>query len=607
MIIQELNALYERLLADPDVSIAPRGTSEEKAAWEVMIDEEGSVCRVLSLAQGEGKSAIKYRLMMVPEHDTRTAGVKAFFLCDTAAYLLGVREDRDPKLAKKDKSAKKHEVSKELHNRVLAGCDDPGARAILRLFEREDPAAGLDEATLDAMSSSDLLVLRLKGDSCWLHERPAVAEAWRSYQEGAPEESNAVIGQCSVSGERKAMARLFPLVRGVPGAQSSGASLVSFNCEAFESYGKKQSYNAAISGDVAFGAGTALKYLLASTTNRIRMGDMQIVFWTDRPAPREVKLFSIMCGPATVAQDESTRTEIASALAAIKKGTRLLSFDPEVRFFVMGLVPNAARLAVKFFYTETLGKLMENYGQYLRDVEMAGVKSVSLLRLLRQTALLGKEEEVPKNLMNPCFTAMLNGTAFPLMMAQLVLSRMRCDHASNNVWDAGERASLLKAYLVRKHRLLGTGDTSGKEIGMELDRDNESIGYLLGRLFAVLERAQQGAVKDANATIRDRFFGSASTTPERVMQPLLRGYGAHLSTLRKKQEDRWLVARLEKEMDDILGVRMGTAGSFPKTLNTEEQCKFFIGYYQERVYLWSSRKDKSAEAESAAEVTDSNE
>lgn len=142
---------------------------------------------------------------------------------------------------------------------------------------------------------------------------------------------------------------------------------------------------------------------------------------------------------------------------------------------------------------------------------------------------------------------------------------------------------------------------------MELDKDIESIGYLLGRLFAVLERAQQGAIKDANATIRDRFFGSASTTPERVMQPLLRGYSTHLSTLRKKQEDRWLATRLEKEMDDILGTRIGAGASFPKTLNTEEQCKFFIGYYQERVYLWTPRKDKNAEAENAAASADSNE
>lgn len=140
---------------------------------------------------------------------------------------------------------------------------------------------------------------------------------------------------------------------------------------------------------------------------------------------------------------------------------------------------------------------------------------------------------------------------------------------------------------------------------MALNRENNNIGYLLGRLFAVMERAQQGALGDTNATIRDRYIGAASSTPERVFQPLLRGCQAHLGALHKQK--RGLAIKLEKEMDEIVGSLFPGEGPLPKTLDMDEQGAFFIGYYQERYDLWHTKSSTDENSAAKDNATDSEE
>lgn len=581
MILDELCRLYERMADDPSCQVPRPGWSNEKIAWEVTLTADGECFSLVPFASGEGKDKKDYIEMSVPEHGGRTSGVKPYFLCDTAAYFFGIDEKN---------GKKKRDASRALHEAVLKECDDPGARAILAFFEREGQSALSDQDVLNLREGGGFIVFSLLGDDGPIHARPAVAQAWWQYLDRS---SDAPIGMCSVSGERGPLARLFPQVTGVPGAQSAGASLVSFNFDATESYGRKQAYNASISEYAAFASGAALKVLMGDRSRRIPFGSTQVVFWSDRPAPLENDVMQmLLLGEAPKgAEDKATNKIVSECLLNIRKGKPMAGLDGTVRFFLLGIAPNAARLSVRFFEESTFGALAKHFGEYLRDVAIEGVETTSLRRLLLQTAPLGKAEDVPNTLVNRCFASMISGRDFPQALGQLVLSRMRADHAANNVWDMGQRAALLKACYVRKQRNRGVETSKEELIDVSLNRENTNIGYVLGRLFAVMERAQQAALEETNATIRERYIGAAATTPKRVFTPLLRGYHVHASTLRKKKPG--LYRRLESEMDEIIGSRLGGMGSVPSVLNSDGQVEFNIGYFQERTDLWKSRADKS--------------
>ncbi|MDO4806813.1 MAG: type I-C CRISPR-associated protein Cas8c/Csd1 [Coriobacteriales bacterium] len=585
MILSELYNYYLRLLGEDHDVVPRKGWSNEKVSWKLPIGDDGSLGEPIFLGE-EGKDGPKYKYMMVPEHVVR-AGIKPipFFLCDTAAYLLGL-DDKN--------GAVKRKASCERHLELLSTCAGPEAARLRAFFRREDVMEDLSDAARESLAQGGACVLSFAGGRC-AHEVPEIMNAWDSSQREGGRSGR--IGQCGITGETGKLARLFPQVTGIPGAQSSGASLVSFNQQSFESYGKKQSYNASLSDSAAFGAGTALKYLFQDDRHRIRLGSMTVVFWADREAPVEDALMlELLGGAAAASEDARTRSQVEAALKSIRISRRLVTIDTSVRYFVLGVSPNAARLVARFFEVGTLGELAENYGWYLRDIDIvrdAGLarQNTSLLTLLRQTALLGKDENLPAPLVNPCFRAMLRGTRFPASLETALLSRMRADHGANNRWDMMDRASLMKACLVRKQRLASTQAADKEsEVTVALNRNNENVGYLLGRLFAVMERAQQGAQgANLNATIRDKYMGSAATTPARVYGNLLGLCQKHVGAMRRDAANGWLVRRVEREFDEIFGLLAGGERPIPATLGNDDQLMFYVGYYQERVDLWTKR------------------
>ena len=332
------------------------------------------------------------------------------------------------------------------------------------------------------------------------------------------------------------------------------------------------------------------------------MGGTTIVFWADRKARIEDAMVLQMLGGAPAsAEDEETLQQAEAALSSIKLGKSLVGVDTSVRYFILGISPNAARLAVRFFETDTLGRLAKSYAQYLKDIDIVdeprlkGRKTTSLLRLLRQTALLSKDDNLPAPLVNPCYRAMLRNTPFPLSLESSLLSRMRADKAAGNLWDLRDRASLMKACLVRRRRHLILGNQSHEsEVTVALNRNNSNVGYLLGRLFAVMERAQQGALGDkVNSTIRDKYMSSAAVTPARVYPTLMSLSQKHLSSLRRGGDRGWLVRMLEQEYEETVNALSGEGQPIPATLSSDDQMLFYIGYYHERVHIWTKRSEES--------------
>ncbi len=581
MILQELASLYARLLEDPDVvDIAPAGWSRERVAWEVVINDAGTVLGVVPLSTGEGKKLKPYRELTVPAHTGRSGKNPApYFLCDNAKYLFGMDEKA---------GERRFSDAHALHEEVLAECDAPAAKAVLAFFRRGSQADCLDEADRTALAEGRNIVFRHQESGRLVHELSSVRDAWDAYR--TREQEGIVEGQCAVTGKNGPLARLFPQVTGVPGAQSSGASLVSFNFPASESYGKSQAYNASISEDTAFAAGSALKYLMADPGHCIRMGGNIVVFWADRKAVNEDRLMFSMLGGVPAAEDGATLQHLGETFSRMRGGLPIENeFDLDVGYCVLGISPNAARLSVRFFERSTLGALAKNFAWYLRDIDMVGLRTSAIGLLLLQTAAQGKRENLPSTLVNSSYTAMLTGAAFPMALHQLVLSRMRADHGQNNSWDMSQRAALLKACLVRRQRLQGEKVTEEERIDMALNQENANPAYLWGRLFAVMERAQQAAVGDTNATIVDRYVGAACTTPQRVFGLLYRGCRIHMGTVRKKKPG--LAIKLEKEIDEIMEALPGD-GTLPRVLDSDGQAAFFIAYHQERESLWPSKGAK---------------
>ena len=398
------------------------------------------------------------------------------------------------------------------------------------------------------------------------------------------------------------LARLHPSIKGVRDAQSSGAAIVSFNLDAFTSFGKEQGLNAPVSEQAAFAYTTALNHLLRAderNRQRLQIGDATTVFWAEARTPKEEPaaeaaeiLFAYMAAPPS---EESLENEAGAKVRVILEkvaaGRPLKEINPDLdegtRFFVLGLAPNAARLSVRFWHVDTLGTLARGFRQHWQDllIEPKPWKAApEPWRLVRETAAQRKAENIPPNLAGEVMRAILTGGRYPETLFASVVMRCRADRELN-----GMRAAILKACTVRADRTAGRKES----ISVSLDVDEPNPGYRLGRLFAVLESIQRAALGPVNASIRDRFYGAASATPAAVFPILLRTAGHHLSNVRKSDKAK-LAGWFEKE---IGGIMEGIGTTLPRNLPIGDQGRFAIGYYHQR---YGRRSD--APPEVAAEL-----
>lgn len=597
MIIDDLCRLYDLKLETGDVP--PIGWSRERIGWEFVIDADGAL--VSAIPQGNDEHS--YVNMFVPEHTAKTSGDKVFFLCDSAAILLGLGTA---------KNVREHALSCSSHRLFLSGVDDPAAEAACKFFLRDhadDPAVACCGDSLDALA-----VFRLLGDDCLVHERQAIKEKWNSESEswtGTPSKkenrkkpSAPQLVQCSITGSLSQPASLFPLLKGIPHARGTGASLVSFNCDAFCSYGKSkddQAANSSMSAMAAFKAGSALRYLMNDRGHYVTLGIDRLVFWTERETLAELNDIELFLGMDDIErraakEDQALVDELHEKLEAIRTGRSHSDVDASTQYYLMCVSPNMARLSVRFFETGTLGDLNRRFGQYLRDIELvdmsgsgSSLKPRSIRVYIYQTAPLGKADNVPETLVASSIRAMLRGDAFPYALYAQLIGRMRVDKGYNSTsgkkLDAMHlRVPMIKACLLRWARQQRDIATE-RSLTVSLNEENENRGYVLGRLFAALEKAQRDALgQQVNATIRDRYIGSASATPARVFPQLLKLAQHHISKAEFGDYDEQLIESIMAKINSVDG--------FPATLSLPEQGQFYIGYYQQKAAFYV-KKDVS--------------
>jgi CRISPR-associated protein Csd1 len=585
MILQELVRYYERKASDADTALAPEGFEPKEIPFVLVIDKDGRLVQIEDTRSGEGKKK-RARSYLVPQGVKKTSGVAANLLWDTAEYALGIDTKGKP-----DRVVLQHATFVKRLEELPAG--EEGLRAV-RAFLAHLPIPQLEQSPSweEIRTSNPNLSFQLISDTELVCQRPAVVAALcADVANEAERESGSVRGICLVSGQDSEIVRLHPAIKGVWGAQSSGANIVSFNLRAFESYGKeqKQGENAPVSKKSVFAYSTALNHLLSKdSTQRIQVGDSSTVFWASEKSFLENDFASLWSEPPKDDPDRGTKA-VKALYESVKQGSLNVS-DEKTEFFVLGLAPNAARISIRFWLTGTVAefsrRIVDHFDHIAIDHAPYEPQYPSLFRLLACTALQGKAENIPPNLGGDTVRAILSGLPYPETLLLSALRRIRAEREVNY-----PRAALIKACINRKSCV--NHAASEEELKVSLDLANTNVGYRLGRLFAALEKVQEEASPGLNATIRDRFYGAASSTPVTVFSNLLKLNKHHLA----KIENRGRAVNLEKLIGEIVDALNGDEG-FTAHLTIADQGRFAIGYYHQKQAFYA-KKIETSEGEQA--------
>jgi len=570
MILQSLYRLYDRLREEEDYAVPSKGYSVQQIVFRVVITYEGELVDIQDIRISSGKLKRSRQLLVPGGTKPSGSGLNPGFLWDNTAYMLGYKKD-DNNLERTRESfnsfKKKHlSLEREINSKAFS--------AVCHFLEKWRPQEAMSYSFLEE-GVTGFGVFQIQGEMGYVHEDPVVRAWWEKNQHKAGKTEE--IGQCLITGHLAPVARLHePKIKGVRGAQSSGGLIVSFNESAYESYGRKQSRNAPVSVEAAFKYTNALNALLngpMSEKHSMMISDTTVVFWTEKPTPTEDIFIHIFSGDVPAPRDvmdEGLRQKIEVFLNALKKGKKAyeeIENDPDhTTYYMLGLSPNAARISVRFFHTGTLGSLLENLKKHNEDISIQrehGEHSSKpdpefppLWLLLRQTSRESKE--IPPILAAPLLRAVITGTHYPEGLFTSVMRRVHVEREVNYY-----KACIIKGYLNRN---------LNREVTMSLDKNRKDPSYRLGRLFATLEKTQQDALGNLNASIRERFYSSASATPRSVFPRLLRTYQHHLAKL----EGGHKVNR-EKLVQEILA----PVEDFPAHLSLADQGLFALGYYHQ--------------------------
>ncbi|WP_117193999.1 type I-C CRISPR-associated protein Cas8c/Csd1 [Rhizobium terrae] len=569
-ILASLVKAYDRL---PDAP--PFGYSMEKIGFLISLNEDGCVAHVIDLRDGEGKKK-QPRMMLVPLPVKRTAGIAPNFLWDKTSYVLGVTAGEGKR------TADEHAAFVKRHVEALEGTNDEGLQAFLLFLKNWSPERFSTPTWPEEMKDQNVVfALERERRDRFLHERDAAKTLWERLS--AKDDKSSEV--CLVTGELGPVARLHPSIKGVWGAQSSGAALVSFNLDAFTSYGHEQGDNAPVSEVAAAKYTTALnRFLDRDSGHRVQIGDTSTVFWADASNEDANALAeNYFAAYVDATTDDAAETKkIAVQLERIRNGDALSEVEPKlaegVDFYVLGLAPNAARLSIRFFFEGNFGTLTERYQCFVKEMRVEPPPRDGyppLWRYLIELAVLGKRENVPPNLAGDWMRSILSGTNYPLTLLSTTLMRIRADGEVNAL-----RVGILKAVLMRNYKM---------EVPVALDPEERNKGYLLGRLFAAYEEMQRAALgNNVNATIKDKFYASASATPRKVFSMLDSGSANHLSKIGKQNKGRQVnLVRLQEEIMDLMEPG---ENPYPSSFSANEQALFGLGYHHQHSEFFKSRK-----------------
>jgi CRISPR-associated protein Csd1 len=570
MILQSLVKHYEELVGRGELERP--GWNRVKVSYALNLNTQGELLDVIPLKVQEqrGKKEVMVpRVLYMPTPVTRTVGIAANFLCDNSAYFLGTDKKGNPKRSKEC-----FMKSRELHLGLLSDVDNALARSICTYFSSWNPDT-IHECPalrpfLDDITDGANLIFMVGGR--FAQDDEVIRRTWERHYEDV---SNDYTMQCLVTGRQDTVAKLHPSIKGVRDAQSSGASLVSFNARAYESYGHDdgQGANAPVSEYAAFAYGAVLNYLLSDRRHTLVIGDTTVVYWAEGGEPAYQDIFkAFINGP----DDENivTDSDLNRILKGMAAGRPLdwngISLKPDNHFHILGLAPNAARLAVRFFMQDSFGNFADHLKAHFNQLEI--VKSqwdtketLPLWKLFAETVNQNARVKTPSpQMVGDTTRAILTGARYPATLMTGVSLRIKAEHEITR-----GRAAIIKAYLLRNN----VNQAMKEVLTVELNEQTIFQPYLLGRLFSLLEQIQEAANPGINATIRDKYFNSACATPASIFPLLIKLSGSHL---RKLDTGRRIF--YERQITDIIGK---LSASYSQRLGLPEQGIFQLGYYHQ--------------------------
>ena len=569
MILQALKEYYDRKAADSDSGIAPLGWEWKPIPFIINLSRTGELIRIEDTR--DGKTAKPFLVPILGE--SKGNGVKSNFPWENAEYIFGIplKEDKNGVVPKRKESFKARlgeYISEDWASSILTFLQNADTKTIATLFKKE----------WSQILKGTYILFAVEGVP--VSDLDSFKRCYRL--------SSGLQCICLATGIRDTIKEKEPPVKGggffktTPNENiKSELHIVSFNEESFTSFGKKQCYNAPIGQKTSFAYTNALNHLLSfGSRQKMQVGDATTVFWASEKCVLEDEFVDIFGEPQKDNPDRGVDA-VQRLLSSVKTGA-FVHDGGNARFYVLGLTPNAARISVRFWHEGTVAEMERRFADWFECLRIAhganDKEHLSLWRLLVSIAPLGKSENIPPNLAGAVMRSILDGTPFPVSLLPAALVRIK---AERDVTYA--RAKLIKAFLIRNHK---------RNITMNINKTNPSIGERLGQLFAMLEKIQQAANPGINATIRDKFYASASATPAAVFGNLMRLSGHHLSKL--DSDKKGLRIWFEKQVEEI----MSGVNSFPPHLSLEEQGMFAIGYYHQRI----AKKDDAEHSDSAKTV-----
>lgn len=545
------------------------------------LDDQGDITTVVCIKEevtrGK-KKALVPQIIQLPAPVKRTVGVTANFLCDNSSYILGADKKGKPK-----RSLECFQACKTLHETLLVSVEEPAARALLSFFDHWQPEKLTEHPAFAHQDMEDLLasanlIFRYRGR--YLHEIPAIRQAWQDYYNNSQDSQQF---PCLVTGKLAPVAQLHPSIKGIYGAQSSGASLVSFNAPAFCSYDREQGLNAPTSQYAAFAYGAALNYLIA--TQNTRVGDVTLLFWAENGEEAyadALKRFGFGGGDE---DDQYKEEDLKGLMESLAEGADVewdgTRIDPNMTFYILGISPNVARLSVRFFLRNSFGQFIRSVKAHYDRLEIVRPSfdpfdNIPVWRMLKETVNPNSKEKKPAaDMAGDTLRAILTNTPYPATLLNGVTLRIRADREMNRT-----RAAILKAYYLKNRNPFVPEEV----LTVSLNQDSNHEAYVLGRLFSVLEAIQSDANPGINATIRDKYFSSASATPGVVFPTLVNLAQKHL---RKLDEGKKIF--YDKQLTELMS-KLGE--TYPNRMNLPQQGAFQLGYYHQTQYRFTKKEDK---------------
>lgn len=583
MVLHSLVNLYEVLAAKDKVD--QQGWAKSKASYGLVIDENGILTNVISLKTTDksGKKEIASQISL-PMPVKRAVNISANFLYDTASYLFG--NDRK---GKPERNKQCFEESKRLHQKLLTDDSSPAAKAILLYFENID-IDNIESYLVDIGCNENVITDIFKNGANLVFmplgklatDYADICECWNKHYSISESETEI----CLVTGKKLPVSRLHPVIKGVRGGQSMGTSLVSFNAPAFESFDKSQGNNSPVSEYAAFAYSTALNYLLSESDYVNYFGDTTVVCWTEDDNEGCQDVFSNFFGNS----DELKQKELRDVIKKLSMGQSVewnsIPINPEVKFYILGLSPNAARLSVRFFLVNSFGNFMKNIVEHEENMLIAVPKFLQSThfpawKVLRETVNQNSKNKSAKpQLAGNYIYSILTGYKYPATLYDNILIRIKAERDVNAEREA-IRAAVIKAFLIRNY-------PEYKEVlTVSINNDTNNQAYNLGRLFSILEEIQSVANPTINSTIKDRYFSSASSIPGAIFPFLLDLAQKHIKKIRTENQG-FCIAK-QKEITDIL---LKFEESFPARMTMQEKGAFQIGYYHQVQKRYTKKEDK---------------